>query len=96
MSAPIDAGEAFGQLHGLPEAHIEHLRFSFSLFDTDGEGSIDTEEFVRLMAALGLDVSTEEASDMLATVDADGSGRLEFEDHAFACPAPPSDDLCST
>ncbi len=43
-------------------------------------GTIDLKELKAAMKALGFDVSKDEIKKMLASVDADGSGEIEFEE----------------
>jgi calcium-binding protein CML len=53
----------------------------FAAFDKDGDGKISAAELRGSMtAALGEDVSEEEAAAILATVDADGDGLLDQEE----------------
>jgi calcium-binding protein CML len=53
----------------------------FAAFDKDGDGKISAAELRgSLTAALGEDVSEEEAAEILATVDADGDGLLDQEE----------------
>ena len=52
----------------------------FVLFDVDGNGKIDIEEFKDVMRAVGYDVSEEEVLHMLEFVDADGSGEIDFDE----------------
>ena len=52
----------------------------FVLFDVDGNGKIDIEEFKDIMRAVGYDVSEEEVLHMLEFVDADGSGEIDFDE----------------
>ena len=53
----------------------------FVLFDVDGNGKIDIEEFKDVMRAFGyIDVPDEEVLQMLEFVDADGSGEIDFDE----------------
>jgi calcium-binding protein CML len=53
----------------------------FAAFDKDGDGKISAAELRGSMtAALGEDVSDEEAAEILAAVDADGDGLLDQEE----------------
>ena len=53
----------------------------FVLFDVDGNGKIDIEEFKDVMRAFGyIDVPDEEVLHMLEFVDADGSGEIDFDE----------------
>ena len=46
----------------------------FALMDGDGSGAIDVEELYRAFCVLGLHVTKQSVSDLLAQVDSDGSG----------------------
>ncbi|XP_047047194.1 probable calcium-binding protein CML25/26 [Lolium rigidum] len=53
----------------------------FAAFDKDGDGKVSADELRGSMtAALGEEVSEEEAAAILATVDADGDGLLDQEE----------------
>ena len=58
--------------------HRQDLREAFELFDQDGDGRVQAVEMVELLMALGIDASPTEAMDMIAEVDADGSGAVHF------------------
>ncbi|MBM4364319.1 MAG: EF-hand domain-containing protein, partial [Deltaproteobacteria bacterium] len=38
----------------MPETNAEALRAEFNRFDSDGSGSIDEDEFAKLLAVLGV------------------------------------------
>jgi calmodulin len=46
--------------------------------DTDGGGSISRDELAQLLGTLGLKFSDEQLDMMMAEVDTDGSGQVEF------------------
>jgi len=52
----------------------------FNLFDKDGGGSIGADELESLLHALGKYPSPEEIEKLLAMVDEDGSGEVEFDE----------------
>ena len=62
----------------LSEAQIDEFREAFNIFDTDGGGSIDTDELETVMRSLGQDPTPAELKKMVATADADGSGDIDF------------------
>ena len=55
------------------------IREAFNLFDSKGEGVIDTKDLKVAMRALGFEPRKEEIKKMLTEVDKDNSGKLTFE-----------------
>ncbi|KAH7818557.1 putative Calmodulin [Monocercomonoides exilis] len=62
----------------LTEEQIADYREAFSLFDKDGDGFITTKELGTVMRSLGQTPTEQELKDMIADVDADGSGTIDF------------------
>ena len=65
---------------GLTEAEIEEVREAFNLFDVDGSGRIDPKELKEAMISLGYTNNNAVISDMIADLDKDGTGDLDFEE----------------
>ena len=65
---------------GLSEEQIAEIRHTFLLFDRDGSGTISTVELGQVMKSLGQDVDEHELKEMIAEVDADGSGEIDFSE----------------
>merc|ERR1712021_271669 len=63
---------------GLSEEQLDEVREAFGLFDADASGSIDVRELKAAMRALGFEIKNEELKKMVADVDTDGSGMIEF------------------
>ena len=57
---------------------IEELQTLFNLFDTDGNGTIDEFEIVALFKKLGFEPRPEKMRELIARVDTDQNGSLEF------------------
>ena len=55
---------------------------AFALIDADGNGTITAGELVRLMQALGDDVTPEAADKAVELMDADGDGQISLEEFA--------------
>jgi Ca2+-binding EF-hand superfamily protein len=55
---------------------------AFALIDADGNGTITSGELVRLMQALGDDVTPEAAEKAVELMDADGDGQISLEEFA--------------
>merc|ERR1719162_2044338 len=62
----------------LSEEQIDEIREAFNLFDGDQSGAIDVRELKAAMRALGFEVKNEELKKMVADVDGDGNGTIEF------------------
>lgn len=56
----------------------DELVSQFQMSDVDGSGSIDEQEFRQLLTRLSLVVSDAEAGDLVASIDTDGNGLIEF------------------
>jgi len=64
----------------LSEEEINEFREIFNLVDKDGGGSISKVELAELLDTLGIDATPEEVDQMVAEIDADGSGEIDFEE----------------
>ncbi|KAJ2056091.1 hypothetical protein GGI17_006372 [Coemansia sp. S146] len=53
---------------------------AFALFDKDGDGSITAKELGAVLKAAGQNPSDEELKDMVNELDADGNGKIDFEE----------------
>ena len=62
----------------LSNEEIENCRVAFEKFDKDGSGSISDWELRAMLQSMGQDPSDEELFDMIAAVDEDGSGEIDF------------------
>lgn len=71
----------------LTEEQKQEIKEAFDLFDTDGTGTswihigyIDAKELKVAMRALGFEPKKEEVKKMIADVDREGKGVIEFSD----------------
>ena len=64
----------------LTEEQIADLKQTFSLFDREGDGAIDTKELGTVMRCIGFEPSEEELLKMVKEVDDDGSGDIGFSE----------------
>ncbi|KAL4237816.1 hypothetical protein ACF0H5_002528 [Mactra antiquata] len=64
----------------LTEEQIAEFREAFSLFDKDGDGTMTTKELGTVMRSFGLDPSQRELQEMVAEVDVDGNGEIDFDE----------------
>ncbi|XP_020773258.1 uncharacterized protein cetn4 [Boleophthalmus pectinirostris] len=58
----------------------QEIKDAFDLFDTDGTGVIDVKELKVAMRALGFEPKKEEIKKMIADIDKEGSGTINFDD----------------
>ena len=52
---------------------------AFSFFDKNGDGYVTAIELRQVMSELGRDISEEQAEQMIAEVDKEGSGRVTYQ-----------------
>ncbi|VDP17691.1 unnamed protein product [Soboliphyme baturini] len=60
------------------EEELQEYRQVFSMFDTDGSGAIGREELKIAMGKLGLTTKPDELENLIAEVDQDGNGEIDF------------------
>lgn len=65
---------------GLNEDEVDEIKEAFDLFDTDGSGRIDAKELKVAMRALGFEPKKDEIKKMIADVDKEGTGTIEYQD----------------
>jgi Ca2+-binding EF-hand superfamily protein len=63
---------------------IDELREAFTLFDTDGKGSIDAREFRSATRALGFDIKKEQIVKMMDDLGKNRTETLSFEEFVSA------------
>jgi Ca2+-binding EF-hand superfamily protein len=66
--------------NGLTEDEVLEIKEAFDLFDGDKSGEIDTEELKQALKNLGIDAKNQTLNNMMADLDADGSGQIDFEE----------------
>lgn len=64
----------------LTEEQIAEFKEAFALFDKDGDGGITSVELGQVMRKLGNTASDEEIKNMIAQVDIDGNGTIDFSE----------------
>lgn len=72
---------------GLTADEIEEVREAFSLFDTDGSGTVDPKELKAAMQSLGFETKNPTVYQMIAELDRDGGGPVDFEEFLDAITA---------
>ena len=63
----------------------EELEQAFRMFDKDGDGFIDARELRHLLTNLGEKLSEEEVDEMIAEVDIDGDGKVDYTGKTRTC-----------
>ena len=64
--------------NGLTEDEVMEIKEAFDLFDSDKSGEIDTDELKQALKNLGIDAKNQTLSNMMADLDKDGSGKIDF------------------
>ncbi|GJV67318.1 probable calcium-binding protein CML20 [Tanacetum coccineum] len=72
-----------GRRHGVTQQVKQEMKEAFELFDTDGNGTIDAKELSNAMRALGFEMTKEQLDQMIADVDRDGSGAIDFDEFVY-------------
>jgi len=65
---------------GLTDKQLNEFWEAFSLFDDDGNGTVDNEELKEVMQNLGMKPSEDELVRLINEIDVDGDGCLDFEE----------------
>ena len=64
----------------IPEDKINEYKEAFDMFDKDGSGTISVIEIVKIMKNFGYPIKKSEAQQMIAEIDDNGDGELDFEE----------------
>ena len=65
---------------GLSADEIEEIKEAFDIFDVDRSGAISVAELLNAMRSLGFDTKNPAIFQMIADMDEDGNGEIEFEE----------------
>ena len=77
--------------NGLTEDEVLEIKEAFDLFDTDGSGTISTEELRKALQNLGIDARNQTLLNMMADLDKDRSGAIDFDEFISMMTAQMSD-----
>lgn len=66
--------------NGLTEDEVLEIKEAFDLFDGDKSGEIDSEELKQALKNLGIDAKNQTLASMMADLDKDGSGKIDFDE----------------
>ena len=61
------------------------LRTAFDKFDRNHSGKMDHKELKKALATVGMEMDADQAKELLAKYDKDGSGLMEFEEFKMLC-----------
>merc|ERR1719245_121048 len=75
-ASPRKGHERYGS--ALDDKQVEQLKIAFNLFDSDHNGAIDRNEMQTVLKTLGQNISQEETEDMMASVDLNNDGEIDF------------------
>ena len=64
----------------LSESQVDEFKEAFRVFDEDHGGTIDSEEYSKLMSMLGMTNDVERLTEMFVAMDGDEDGELQFEE----------------
>jgi len=62
----------------LNDEQVREFKDAFDIFDEDVSGTVSTGELASVMRTLGQDINEKEVGQMIAEVDNDGSGEIDF------------------
>jgi calmodulin len=74
------------------EEQIAEFKEAFSLFDKDGDGTIDSEELGTVLRSLGNQPTDEDVEDMIREADKDGNGTIDFGEFIEMMPTQERDE----
>jgi calmodulin len=80
----------------MSNAEIAETREAFSVFDKDGSGNINTDELGAALRSLGQDPTEEELQEMVAEIDTNGSGTVNFEEFCVMMAGNTDEDVNTT
>ena len=67
-------------MEDIPEDYVAEVRQTFRLFDEDDNGVIDIKELGNVFESFGKHYTPDELEEMMAEIDTDGSGVIEFDE----------------
>ena len=74
------------------DEEITQLKQAFALFDLDGNGYITNDELGTVLRKMGQEPTDEEVEQMIAEIDEDGDGTIDFEEFCELMEKRMSDD----
>merc|ERR1711992_373046 len=77
--------EEINEATGLADDEIKCLKNCFDLFDSKKQDFLSADDLDEILRAMGFRPSKEELMDILAEIDEDGSGEIEFAEFCQLC-----------
>ena len=77
--------EELNEATGLAQDEIKCLKVCFDLFDTKKVEFLSADDLGEIMRAMGFRPTEEELKELLAEIDEDGSGEIEFGEFCQLC-----------
>jgi len=77
--------DAINEATALEADEIKCLKTCFDLFDSKKQEFLSADDLDEILRAMGFRPSKEELMDILAEIDEDGSGEIEFEEFCQLC-----------
>merc|ERR1712024_230658 len=78
--------EEINEATGLEPDEIKCLKNCFDLFDSKKQDFLSADDLDEILRAMGFRPSKEELMDILAEIDEDGSGEIEFRSSVSCAP----------
>ncbi|KAJ3389411.1 hypothetical protein HDU84_008742 [Entophlyctis sp. JEL0112] len=86
VAGVVAAARASSGLSSANADLVEYYREAYTLFDADHNGYIDVHELGDVMRSCGMDPTEEEVRAMIAVVDVDGTGTIDFDEFLLLSP----------
>lgn len=83
---PLPSGRRGVAKARMSEQERTEFRYAFSLFDANGDGTIDVRDLRGIMASLGIDMTQAELREMVRELDVDDKGSIDFDDFISLSP----------
>ncbi|KAJ3123441.1 calmodulin-like 3 [Physocladia obscura] len=80
LSPVSSTAKTFPKTHNFTDQEISDFRQAFTMFDKDGDNHITPAELALVMRQFGLDATDGEVHDLVAEIDVDGNGAIEFDE----------------
>ncbi|XP_052768140.1 calmodulin-A-like [Mya arenaria] len=68
------------QKPSLTEEQIAEFKLAFSVFDKDGDGTIEATELADVLRNMGQNLTDADLEEMINEVDEDGNGEIDFDE----------------